>query len=62
MVTSKKLSYFLRFESKTEMQKSIESTKFEPGNTMTAMAMNQALKSFKKLQRKDSETPRVWEQ
>jgi len=48
-----------RFESKTEMQKSIESTKFEPGNTMTAMAMNQALKSFKKHQRKDSETPRV---
>ena len=54
------LSFFLyRFNAKKSLQKEIEGVKFEAGWTMTAMAMNKALASFKKEQRKDKNTARV---
>merc|ERR1712168_627997 len=48
-----------KFSNKKELQKKIEGTKFEPGWTMTAMAMDKALAPFKQQQRKDKNTARV---
>ena len=50
---------FGRFSKKKDLQKKIVDTKFEAGWTMTAMAMEKALASYKKQQRKDKNTARV---
>ena len=47
------------FSTKSDIRKKIEDTKFEGGNTMTAMAMKLALNSFKQQQRKNKDTARV---
>ena len=48
-----------RFSQLGALQKKIESTKYEPGWTMTGMAMQQALALYKKEQRKDAHTAKV---
>ena len=49
------------FSDKKNLQAKLESTKFEEGWTMTAMAMEEALKLFKQQLRKNEETARVCE-
>ena len=41
------------------MQAKVETTMYQFGNTMTAMAMEKALKLYTKDQRKDKDTARV---
>ena len=44
------------------MQAKVETTMYQKGGTMTAMAMEKALKLYTKDQRKDKDTARVTEQ
>ena len=53
--------YLYRFTDLSELQAQVEATTFEPGNTMTAMAMRKALEFYKVEQRDSMDTARVRE-